>query len=372
MVAMKNTRNLGLDIMRSIAIFFVVYIHLVTSIFAADIGVFWYTAYLGVELFFVLSGFLIGNILIDSIETAKGYFDFSYLRLFYIRRLFRTAPLYFILLGINFFIGRSLLKSVDDFDFKYVFWLQNFVQYPNRFFGESWSLSIEEWFYLIFPFGIFLLFKIKFLRDRYIYTLLWYILLFICACNLIRLIKNPPQYQEFNIVIYRLDSIVYGVLVATLDRYLLHDWFEKNRLLCGVSGLLIVILSALLFIKKTLFGEFYLIYYPLVGIGSGLCLIYLKNIGDYLKWVIKYKSFFEKISRLSYSVYLNNMLVIFLVLHYVKLNPLLKFCIAIVCIMGLSWLTYTFIEKGFLKIRDYYFPSPYNKPIQRIKNSDNA
>lgn len=117
----------------------------------------------GVAIFFVLSGFLIGGILVKLLEREKP--TFPVLLNFWNRRWLRTLPMYFLILIIlvisTYFINPDKLPS--DL-WKFLFFFQNFTVRPPSFFGESWSLSIEEWFYFLVPlllFGGLYIFKTK-------------------------------------------------------------------------------------------------------------------------------------------------------------------------------------------------------------------
>ena len=114
----------------------------------------------GVELFFVLSGFLITGILLDAKGTER------YFRNFYLRRVLRILPLYYALLAAAFvgaallphLIGR-LLGSANGEHLWYLFHLSNFAmagrgQFAPAPLGVTWSLAVEEQFYLVWPFVV--------------------------------------------------------------------------------------------------------------------------------------------------------------------------------------------------------------------------
>ena len=146
----------GLDLLRALAIVLVLVSHC-GAVFAG-----WYGAAFplalakcgtfGVEIFFVLSGYLVGRILLRTEPTFAGW------RRFLVRRWLRTLPLYYLALAVLFVIWppafwapdhtRILLHAIP----LYALFLQNFawtVGYHN-WFGISWSLTVEEWFYLGF------------------------------------------------------------------------------------------------------------------------------------------------------------------------------------------------------------------------------
>jgi peptidoglycan/LPS O-acetylase OafA/YrhL len=125
--------------------------HLALSAFSAD--------WSGVDLFFVLSGFLIGGILLDARNSPQ------YFRAFYMRRVFRILPIYYlwtllfaflVIAALVFFPGRFPVSSADllQVPLHLLFW-QNMHYSLSPFqwiwFGVTWSLAVEEQFYLVAP-----------------------------------------------------------------------------------------------------------------------------------------------------------------------------------------------------------------------------
>ncbi len=144
-------RNVGLDACRASAILLVVFGHGVgylEPLFPGLIQTLKFSGFIGVELFFVLSGFLIGQILMQyAEENVPGW-----LRTFYVRRMFRTLPNYSLFLGINvLFALAGIRPAVLDEWWKYLIFVQNLTSLHPSFFPEAWSLAIEELFYVGFP-----------------------------------------------------------------------------------------------------------------------------------------------------------------------------------------------------------------------------
>lgn len=111
--------------------------------------------WIGVDLFFVLSGFLITSILCEAAGT-KGYF-----KNFYMRRTLRIFPLYFGTLLVAFGIYPLIFGYKPDYQHIYndkwylVFYLQNFISIDWKSFSHFWSLAVEEHFYLVWPSVLF-------------------------------------------------------------------------------------------------------------------------------------------------------------------------------------------------------------------------
>src|ERR1700676_4641130 len=144
-------RIFGLDLLRSLAIILVLITHTLPILDRnyAYYKLPVYTGFIGVELFFILSGFLIGTILL-KIHNRDGEFKFRGVKYFWIRRWFRTLPNYYLMYVVYavlfFWVNHILVFSHIKY-LSYLVFLQNtFSFHPHDFFLVAWSLSIEEWF----------------------------------------------------------------------------------------------------------------------------------------------------------------------------------------------------------------------------------
>ncbi|MFM2201235.1 MAG: hypothetical protein RL040_435, partial [Bacteroidota bacterium] len=147
-LANTSSRVIGLDILRSIAILTVVLEHgeyLLPKRFHSIYGRINFIHIDGVSIFFVLSGFLIGGILIKTIH--KTDFTKQDLLQFWIRRWFRTLPNYLLILLIVLAARLLIFRDFGEFNYTYFIFLQNAFSAHPAFFAEAWSLSVEEWFY---------------------------------------------------------------------------------------------------------------------------------------------------------------------------------------------------------------------------------
>jgi peptidoglycan/LPS O-acetylase OafA/YrhL len=160
-----NTGNrvFGLDLLRFVAIFMVLLGHSKMLLPQHLKPIFDQILLDGVAIFFVLSGFLIGGILIKQVEREAP--SIGGLTHFWKRRWMRTLPAYLVVLC--FLLIYTLLfvpKNIPSDWWKYLLFSQNLINERNEFFAESWSLSIEEWFYLTIPvilFGALYIFKAR-------------------------------------------------------------------------------------------------------------------------------------------------------------------------------------------------------------------
>lgn len=168
-----GNRIFGLDLLRCIAILLVLLTHFLESITPNNLTHFYYK-YLfidGVSLFFVLSGFLIGTILIKNF--LKYGISLTTLLNFWKRRWFRTLPNYYLVilfvLTFNCFYKNIDISFADVL--RRVTFTQNFYLLDENYykkFPEGWSLAIEEWFYLLIPSCLFI---ILYTLKNHIHTL---------------------------------------------------------------------------------------------------------------------------------------------------------------------------------------------------------
>jgi peptidoglycan/LPS O-acetylase OafA/YrhL len=184
----------GLDGIRALAAFLVISTHW------PNVGISLKFGWIGVNIFFVLSGFLITRILVH--EKHRKFKP--YLSKFFVNRVFRIFPIYYLFFGITALIilliwrfipqlshdgtivsGVNTIKYDTPFYLTYTYNIKinllyffNWIGYQNQFFGHLWSLSVEEQFYLVFPFVVY------FLDAR---TLKKLLIAIIIICPLIRL-----------------------------------------------------------------------------------------------------------------------------------------------------------------------------------------
>jgi peptidoglycan/LPS O-acetylase OafA/YrhL len=197
------------------------------------------SGYFGVELFFVLSGYLIGSILIE-IRAAGGGIRAG--TVFLARRWMRTLPAYYAVVLILAPFGTVAVSGRQLFD--YLTLTQNFAGAMTApdFFPVSWSLAIEEWFYILFGFVL-----ITMARRGRLFALVW-IGLFLVVPLIIRC--EVPASASWDddirkVVCTRLDAILYGGLAIDLVRRKLP---ARARLACGMSGAAIIVLLGLYWI----------------------------------------------------------------------------------------------------------------------------
>jgi hypothetical protein len=203
-------RGLGLDLLRAAAVLMVLCSHW-TSHFLGWWGIAVPSVVdsigdTGVEVFFALSGFLIGRILIGIAADRPTWRDY---RVFLLRRAMRTLPLYFAWLLLLL----ALFPPQQDFEataLRFLTLTQNLIAEmpPDYYFVVSWSLTVEEWFYALF--GLAFIFLARHTGGQ---RAMWACLpLFLLPPLLLRLAFDYRGPMVF----FRIDEIAYGVLAAAV------------------------------------------------------------------------------------------------------------------------------------------------------------
>lgn len=153
MTERPQERNFGLDLLRAGAILGVLVFHSLSFLNSppAVLASIAARGWAGVDLFFVLSGYLIGRQVFDDAAQGQPRSLFGRCRVFWVKRWTRTVPLYLVALAFYVIVKPGILNApfVGGFDWKWLFFMQNFGSI--RDFGQTWSLCIEEQFYLVFP-----------------------------------------------------------------------------------------------------------------------------------------------------------------------------------------------------------------------------
>ena len=322
----------GLDLLRGISGYGVAICHFYAFIYKNEFLE--YLSFIFVEFFFVLSGFVLFPQLLKILENKKN------LLIFYKRRWLRTLPLFFICLIIISMMFEKFLTL--DF-FKYFFFLQDII--PDflevKYYPVVWSLSIEEFFYLIFP--IFLLFVNKEnLLQKCLYLLLFLIFIKIFF------VSYFDSYFIRTGTLFRFDAILLGFLM----RYVYLKFDLKQSIFFSIIFIyLYVFLQDFILSNKDLL-IIKLSFILFLQLFSAIILVLFLKIENFLNFNI-FKRISALISKQTYSVYLSHMIFIYLLID-VDLVFLNKFIVYLFLLIAISTLSYYFIEKPILKTRPKY------------------
>jgi peptidoglycan/LPS O-acetylase OafA/YrhL len=353
-----SKRVYGLDVYRAIAILLVVQVH--GSFMLNDTfldGFPWIRLTDGVELFFVLSGFLIGGILLKIIHRNDYKITLPDVSNFWKRRWYRTLPNYFLILLLNFlFVKYGLINGdLANFSYSFFLFLHNFATPFYGFFWESWSLSIEEWFYIILPLSLFISLKVAPNQKG----ILSVIIILILAPLVYRISQTGREVDLFHwdtqfrkVIVMRLDTIIYGVLAAYIKFYYDKFWIKiaKPAFFIGLALTLCIPylpLNPNAFFTKTFFFN-----------ATSFAAMLMLPLADQKRG---FKTGFGKvithISLISYSMYLINLGLVVGVInkHFPIASPtdgLLKYTIYWGIVIIASTLLYKFFEKPIMELRE--------------------
>jgi peptidoglycan/LPS O-acetylase OafA/YrhL len=248
---------------------------------------------LGVELFFALSGFLIGRILLDIADRDPSWRN---LRVFLVRRWMRTLPLYWLWL-IVIALAYPPAAHLGAYLLRFGTLTQNLDRpMTNDFwYAVSWSLTIEEWFYILFGVGVIL--ATRLIRRPWAFWIPLLVLLTVPAA--LRLCV--PGFADWSnglnkVVPFRLDEIGYGVVAAWL--YTRRSWIFRHPCLPLLAGLALVAAMWLGPVQSPLYQA---LRYNVTVVGCALCLpaaIRVRNLPPPLAAAAR------TLSRQSYALYL--------------------------------------------------------------------
>lgn len=350
-------RNFGLDVLRALAIIFVLLSHsrffLVPAIPEArylQLGGFW-----GVELFFVLSGLLIGRIIVKEVIEEE---TFSLIT-FWKRRWYRTIPNYSLFLFLNILYLLTVSYSAAPI-WKYFLFMQNFAWEHPLFFPESWSLAVEEMFYLIFPILVVVLMRLKFKSERAFLMAGISILFLSTTFRFLHVYFTNPNWNDGvrTIVIYRLDALMYGILSAL---YLHRKKTIRRRAKYAFSGAGVTLLtmSALVFFSADRDQDFFsrTALFSITSLGFALLMPAVMDSPVPSSSFLE--GFWRKIALWSYSLYLSNFLVHNLIqalwlqaAEKTVFNSLVATLVFISTSVLVSALVYHHYELPMMKLRD--------------------
>ena len=348
----------ALDGLRGLAILLVVVYHNF-----GFINVFFF-GWLGVDLFFVLSGFLITDILLKTVGK-KGY-----LKNFYIRRVLRIFPLYYLCLILFLIV---LPKTTIQLDVQYYvdhqIWLWTYLQnwiYTFQSPGQTnalnhlWSLAVEEQFYLLWPLAVLIIRK-----PGYLLLFISLVLVAVVGLRLLVWMNQISDLAYFNLYTFtRVDGLCIGCMIALLQR-VKSNFLHQNR------GLIVLCFAGLnfgfFFVNRRY--QFSFPYLALAGYTTfammfGLLVNEAVTTQSKLINLLFNNPLLKFFGKISYGFYVFHWPVYLLLFPYLLpwmskfiSGALLQFLVSVVATIAaivISWLSYQYYEKYFLKLKDKF------------------
>ncbi|MFS2137509.1 acyltransferase family protein [Duganella sp. Dugasp56] len=370
-------RNAGLDTLRALAIVLVFTNHYILFVSGGPtFGWFGEIGWTGVDLFFALSGYLIGNQILGGIRRQQGTGGecFSLAR-FYARRLLRTLPNFYVVLALYalwpYFRGNLVLPPL----WKFLTFTQNIALVPGTAFSHAWSLCVEEQFYFLLP-----AVALAIAACRRSLLLAWLTVAgALLAGMAIRSYLwthhvGPEEQGGFNyytLIYYsslcRFDELVAGVALALLKNHHAGIWtritsFGNWTLAAG---------AALLALTWTLFLEDHYGYamtvvgYPMLGLSFSLLLVAALSPGSLLQRLRVPGA--ASIALWSYAIYLTHKTLCVLLrapLQDAGWGPDSWQAIVLMSAASIlaGWLLHLLVETPFMKLRDRFVPGNFSRP----------
>jgi peptidoglycan/LPS O-acetylase OafA/YrhL len=301
-----------------------------------------------VEVFFVLSGFVLGPQVLLCLSRG----DFRSYRIFLVRRWMRTVPPYLVALVCVAVIFHQL--GSGDF-WRYVGYVGNFFRQHNAndFFPVAWSLAVEEWYYVAFP--VFLLVCARLIGRNDHDACILMALGFVLSIALARLIfADAAGWGEHvrRVVVFRVDSIAYGFLLFLILQRMGVAQLGRLR----AAGLLAVAAAVTVLVNFAVVQDVHRIakdIHPFVSAVFGCAaIVFFVLVNRFRPWM---ESVAAYLGRVSYPVYLFHLLVLYLLTPFlVGLDVVVQLVLYCAATIGLATVFHHAFERPILANRPNY------------------
>jgi peptidoglycan/LPS O-acetylase OafA/YrhL/lysophospholipase L1-like esterase len=347
-------RSASLDFLRGAAAFAVAIPHYLTANapFQPFTEAF---AIAGVEVFFVLSGFVLAPQIVDWV-VGKPWRN---LGVFLLRRWMRTIPPYIVALIAIAALTGNLMTA--DF-LRYFFYVENLFSSANHldFYPVAWSLAVEEWFYVLFAPALFLVARSLGRSDRRLEAAFAVLVIVVVAALRFSIAPHDWDLNVRRVTLFRIDSIIWGFLLyLALERrapIALDDALGRWRL-AGLFTLLAISIPAELVVAILAVGGDPLAQraFPYTSAAFGMILVggLWQAEALFRNRLVRGASFY--LGRVSYSVYLFHLLIIMGLKPVLASAPLaLQLTAYVLATLMFSTIFFAGFERPILVARPYY------------------
>ena len=356
---MKQKQNYlpEIDGLRAIAVISVILFHADIEIYNINFK----GGYLGVDIFFVISGYLITKLIISEQKNLQ----FSF-RNFYLRRARRILPALFVVAAISypfalfFFLPMPLLEYIGSlisgifFTSNFFFYLSEIDYYalPSTYkpLLHYWSLSVEEQFYFVYPISLYLIFNFFKNKLELVFVITGFLSFFFSIY-----LSYYDKSLNFYLLPTRIWEFLFGALAAKFHLKNINIKSRKIKFFAQFIGLLFILISILLFQETSTedknFINTFLFSHPglktlLPVIGTFLLILFIKE-KNLLNYILSLKPIVF-IGLISYSLYLWH----YPIFSFVRFSPIdissaHEYLILIFFILFISILSFYFVEQPF-------------------------
>jgi peptidoglycan/LPS O-acetylase OafA/YrhL len=356
----KNKRVFEIDVLRGIAVILVMFRHFHTTDYKVRIPVLQNIGWIGVDLFFVLSGFLISTLLYKEIDK-HGNINF---KRFFIRRGFKIYPSFYFLILFTVIVKLISGKEIESRELvAECFFLQSYIK---GMLVHTWSLGVEEHFYIFLPLLLIVFVKVskqKMMNTGFISLAFIVIATFCLFIRCYNVYFTPLElYKNIFNTHVRMDSLFFGVLLSYYYRY-------NNPLLKSIvcKYYPVFVLYCILVIPVAYFFDVTSVFIVSVGftllyIAFGMVLLLALFAKDIFNTEVVINSSVLKLIALigfySYTIYLWHIpaeAILNRLNIYYKWNIYLGFALYLVISVVAGVISSKIIEIPALRIRDNYF-----------------
>lgn len=370
----------GLDTLRAFAVLAVMLYHL--TIFGELPGRILpvtYHGWMGVDLFFVLSGFLIGQQLLKPYLRGKS----PSIGDFYLRRAYRILPVYLVVVALYFLVPAWREAPAIGPLWKFLTFTMNFgFSFRHRAFSHAWSLCVEEHFYLVLPLLVTLLMR-KPSARRTTLTIA-FVVLFGLALRYYLVARYPDEiYTHVYYTSYtRLDGLTAGVTLAILKTFRPAAWDRLTQrghtlLLAGIACIAPVVW---MFRNQDLGSDTgsarwgIIVGLPLLSLGLGLITASAMSRNGLLARARIPGA--QTLATLAFALYLTHKEIGHLLMERFPTitqpqGPASWLLYAVAC-LGCAWMLHVAIERPMLRLRDRSARHDSNAALEAEMRSDPA
>ena len=375
----RSSRANGLDTLRAAAITLVFMNHYMAFVsHEPTFGWGSVVGWTGVDLFFVLSGYLIANQVFAGLARGEALS----LRAFYSRRALRTLPVFWLVLALYFLFPAFMGGKPPPPLWRFLTFTQNLGLHGGTAFSHAWSLCVEEQFYLILPLVVVAGTRASFHRSQG-WTLIFALLLVGVAMRVTEWLNYAAGNGDYYPHIYyaslcRFDEFLPGIAIAMLKNFHRAAWQRITRhgqglLAIGTAAVAIMLYSVNQFYYVE--GQGYTFFmtaagYSLNAMAFALLVVAALSPDSWLARIRIPGAY--PVALWSYSIYLSHKAVQIVLAR--ELQPFNLPTIALVCIIALTSvlvgaLLYWLVESPFMALRDRWVPSNFIKARERQSSS---
>jgi peptidoglycan/LPS O-acetylase OafA/YrhL len=304
------------------------------------------------DIFFVISGFLITLLLLKNIQR-QGHIE---LKKFWVRRIKRLYPLLIIVVGTYLLLGSLLIDQpaqlyVDGV--QTLLYVSNWTKlydyiYPS-YFGHSWSLSVEEQFYLLWPLGLSLMLRWRISR-KWVITLCLLLIGITITWRSHLIDMAVPWSRIYYASDTRVDAFLLGGILAMTWQRWHTSWYQKRWLNVASQACFVLLVVTVMVWDPWQVQYFVWHQSAIILLSCGTIIALASPLDSPLKSLLSLPPL-RQLGLMCYGIYLWHWPMIWLLLVRFHLRPLAILCVVLPTTLALAYLTYRYVEAPILSRR---------------------